>query len=606
MASGRDLGDVYTETMKRIKAQEKDRARLGMEALMWIAYAERPLTPDELCQALGVEIGSADLDNDNAPSIRTILNCTLGLATVDSSSSKVRLVHFTLQEHILANPTLFHRPHSILAEVCLTYLNYGCIRDLSLALSSPPPTTPFLEYASCCWGEHARRGPSAGVTSLALNLLDRFDRHISCKLLLSKEFTNGRPLETARKPFDIAGNPMGFTGLHGGALLGVPEIMAALLNIKNWDLNATDLGGNTALVLAAAKGHGGITKVLLEQDGLDPDAADQIGRTPFSWAARNGHAEILRILSERDDVDPNRTDSYGRTPLSWAALEGHGEIVKMLLDRSDVKPDAATGGRGTPLHWATMARKGEVVKMLLERQDVDPNRVISGGQTPLSWASMGGNEEIVKLLLERRDVRPDTVDEKGRTPLSWAATSGSEEVVELLLEQGNVSPDRADNSGRTPLSWAAESGYEDIVRMLLQRDDVDPNTADESGQTPFSFASEGGHEEIVEMLSDGGAAGHSTSPDTGQASSSGTATFGGVGAVEMLPEGGNANPNTAVESGQATFRRPRKRDSEEVPPGQGGPHSLAAIATIWEQLLRPLMTEPPPTPERPFKRTRRS
>jgi len=149
ISSGRDVGGVYNATLGRIKAQEKDRARLGMEAIMWIAYSERPLGPDELSQALGVEIGSRDLNSDNAPSLRTILNWTLGLLVADSSSSKVRLVHLTLQEHILANPTLFDAPHSIIAEVCLTYLNSKCIKDLSPALRPLPSTTPFLKYASC-------------------------------------------------------------------------------------------------------------------------------------------------------------------------------------------------------------------------------------------------------------------------------------------------------------------------------------------------------------------------------------------------------------------------------------------------------------------------
>ena len=110
MSSGQDVGDVYNATLERIKAQKKDRARLGMEAIMWITYSGQPLEPDELCQALGVEIGSTDLDNDNVPSIRTILNCGLGLVTVNSSSFQVRLVHFILQDHILANPTLFVPP----------------------------------------------------------------------------------------------------------------------------------------------------------------------------------------------------------------------------------------------------------------------------------------------------------------------------------------------------------------------------------------------------------------------------------------------------------------------------------------------------------------
>ena len=68
---------------------------------MWVAHSERPLEPHKLCEALGVKIGATDLDNDDVPPIRTVLNCALGLAIIlDSSSAKVCLVHFTLQEHI--------------------------------------------------------------------------------------------------------------------------------------------------------------------------------------------------------------------------------------------------------------------------------------------------------------------------------------------------------------------------------------------------------------------------------------------------------------------------------------------------------------------------
>ena len=48
------LEDVYGATIARIKAQGKDKARLGMGALMWICHAERPLSADELCHALAI------------------------------------------------------------------------------------------------------------------------------------------------------------------------------------------------------------------------------------------------------------------------------------------------------------------------------------------------------------------------------------------------------------------------------------------------------------------------------------------------------------------------------------------------------------------------
>ena len=267
VSTGQNVGDVYTATLERIRAQTKDRARLGMEAIMWVTHSERPLEPDELRQALGVEFGSRDLNSDNTPSIRTILNCGLGLVTVDSSSSKVRLVHFTLQEHIIANPTLFHSPHSMIAEVCLTYLNFDRIKDISPKLDSSPPATPFLEYASYHWGAHVRRETSPSVISLALELLNQFEAHVSCTLHFLENFE-------WEDLFYTDEDQIGFTGLHFAAYLGVLEIMVPLLKIQKWDLNKPDELGNTALVLAAREGHDGIVGVLLQQEGVDPNVED--------------------------------------------------------------------------------------------------------------------------------------------------------------------------------------------------------------------------------------------------------------------------------------------------------------------------------------------
>ena len=492
MSKGQNVGDVYTTTLERIRAQGEDRARLGMEAIMWIAYSVRPLEPDELCQALGVEIGSTDLDNDNAPSIRTILNCGLGLVTVDSWSSKARLVHFTLQEHIIANPTLFCSPHSMIAEVCLTYLNFGCIRDLSPTLSPLPPTTPFFVYASHYWGAHARRQTSTSVIPLALNLLDGFDAHISYELLLRPEFQR---LGDGDWEASYDG-PLKCTVLHAGAFLGASEIMDSLLKIDKRNLNATDCHGRTALMWATKMGYDAIVKMLLEQEGVNSHIVDHSGRTLLSWAAGNGHEGIVEMLLERSNVNPDTADTGGRTPLSWAAESGREKIVRTLLERNDVNADTADRGGKTPFAWAVgprfMARgteeeRGRVVKILLERNDVNPDTADECGRTPLSMAAEHGREKIVLTLLERNDVNPDIADKDGQTPLAWAAgaaiiSQGTEEeherVVRILLERNDVNPDSADKNGQTPLSLAARRGFARVLRVLLERNDVNPDRVD--------------------------------------------------------------------------------------------------------------------------------
>ena len=648
MSKGQNVGDVYTATLERIRAQGEGRARLGMKAIMWIAYSERPLGPDELCQALGVEIGSTDLDNDNAPSIRTILNCGLGLVTVDSSSSKTRLVHFTLQEHIIANPTLFCSPHSMIAEVCLTYLNFGYIRDLSPTLRPLPPTTPFLEYASDYWGAHARRQTSTSVIPLALNLLDGFEAHISYELLIRQE-DNGRAFA-----MDFSPAPSNFTALHAGAFIGVPEVMASLLKIDKWDLNATDRDGRTALMWATRIGHDAIVKVLLEQEGINPHVVDRLGRTPLLWAARDGYEGILEMLLERNDANPDTADSYGRTPLSMAAEREREKIVRMLLEQNDVNPDSADKNGRTPLSWATRSGLTGALRILLERNDVNPDGADKGGRTPLSWAAgprvVGHSEGALRILLERNDVNPDSVDIGGRTPLSWAASDGSARVLQMLLERSDVNPDRADKSGRTPLSWAvgpgvwsqdiynrrhmtvcillerndvdpdstdkngrtplswaAGSGHVAVLPMLLERNDVNPNSTDKSGQTPFSWASKSGHGGIAKLLLEQSEVNLDRSDKSGRTPLSWMAVNEREKTEGMLPvlQRNDAHPSTADKSGQTPFPWAAGNGGGRVVWEKSESHDLPSKSGLGERLSGPSTTDPSTLPEPPFKKIRR-
>ena len=183
MTNGLGMGDAYGAILERIMGQDGDKGRLGIGVLMWVSQSERPLSAEELCHALAIEEDSTELEPENAPAIGTLLSCCLGLATMDEEGSRVRLLHLTLQEYLGGHSDLFDSAHSKIAEACLTYLNFQKIKDLQPGLWVPRGTTPFLDYASCYWGVHARKGLSERTKSLALQLLDQFDHHISAKLL---------------------------------------------------------------------------------------------------------------------------------------------------------------------------------------------------------------------------------------------------------------------------------------------------------------------------------------------------------------------------------------------------------------------------------------
>ena len=536
-AHGSGLSGAYAATLTRLKAQKGNWAALGRKALMWVLYSERPLRADELCHALGVEIGSADLDPENIPALRTLLSSCLGLLKFEGSSSIVRPVHFTLKEHLSSDPTLFHSSHSAIAGVCLTYLNFRSVRNLSPTLNSAPSTMPLLEYASFYCGVHITRGMTENVKLLALEFLEVFHEHISIRLVHLNE-NEGR----GYWPHCDSGRGLTrFLGLSRVAIQGGADAIAAVLEAKEGDVNpgrcmesetlvseasrrqeavakmlsrrggatpyhADSEDGEMPLLWAAMMGHEGVVKTLLERENVDPNQTrGGDGRTPLWWAAMMGREGVVRILLEQGGVNPNSADAkYGVTPLSVGAERGHEEVVRMLLQRQDVNPDHTDTEYGqTPLSLAAAKGHEGVVQMLLQRQDVNPDHIdIEYGQTPLSWAAKNGNEGVVKILLEREDVNPNHADTiYGRTPLSWAAKKGNEGVVKILLEREDVNPNHADTIyGRTPLSCAAERGYESVVKMLLERNDIVIAVLDNNGQNPISLALSGGHDGVARIL----------------------------------------------------------------------------------------------------------
>ena len=186
MTDGLGWGEAYSSTIERIKAQGEGKSRIGVATLMWLSHAERPLTTDELCHALAVELGSKDFNARNIPLISSLVGCCHGLIAVDEETSTVRLIHPTAKEYLSTRTDIFDNPHSAMAEICLTYLNSEQVKALSADPSTVTHDKPFLEYCSVYWGIHAKRKLSNHAKSLALELLQEYKGHISYKLLLQQ------------------------------------------------------------------------------------------------------------------------------------------------------------------------------------------------------------------------------------------------------------------------------------------------------------------------------------------------------------------------------------------------------------------------------------
>ena len=436
MTDGLGLGDTYSATLRRIKGQSEDRARLGMAALMWISHAERPLKPDELCHALAVEIGSLNFHTDNVPPIGTLLACCQGLVVVDREASAIRLIHFSLQEYLRAHPELFHKTHSTIAETCLSYLNSPQVKALSTGLSPDLRGTPFLEYSSLYWGAHAKRDLSDCAKLLAMKLFDDRDNQIPIKILLEAQDYYSCAIDSAKMSR--------FGGLHYASVFGIVEIVVVLVEMEGCDINQEDCIGNTPLGWAACNGHEGVVEILLGRDDIDPDKPDMDGQTPLCCAAQNGHEEVVKMLLKRDDINPNKPDNHGLTPLCCATWNGHEGVVNALLGRGDVDPNKSGWCSRTPLWCAAQNGHEGVVELLLGHEDIDPHKLDMDGQTPLCCAAQNGHEGVVRMLLRWDGVNHNKPDNCRLIPLWRAAQNGQVGVVKVLLEYpgGEVNPNQ--------------------------------------------------------------------------------------------------------------------------------------------------------------------
>ena len=481
------LSNVYSETLQRIREQNEGLSRLGMQVLMWVSHSQRPLQIQELCHALAVEIGSTDLDLDNAPSVDTVLDSCLELVIIDKNST-LRLIKDSLREY-LSNQNIFPRAHQTLAETCLTCLNFFKVNNLSSGSTRDLPYTSFFEYCSLYWGIHAKVELSDRAKSLAVKLLSRKDNHASATLLFQR-LADDHPDVSHYK----------FTGLHCASYFGIVEVVKALMEMKGSDINQRDCIGCTPLMWAAQRGNEGVVRLLLARGDVDPDKTDNYGETPLSGASAGGHEGVVRLLLARGDVNPNVANSDGETPVWLASSEGHVGIVRLLLAKSNINPDLPDSCGETPLWCASSKGNEGVVRILLARGDVNPDKRCDDGQTPLWQASGMGFVGVMKLLLARRKVNPNMADEDGVTPLSQASLRGHEAAVKLLLSRANVNPNKPDNGGRTPLALAASRGHEGVVKLLLAKANVNSGRRDNQGQTPLQVASINGHGEIVALL----------------------------------------------------------------------------------------------------------
>jgi hypothetical protein len=124
------------------------------------------------------------------------------------------------------------------------------------------------------------------------------------------------------------------------------EGAAAALATPSPDLNARDELGQTALHIAADRGHDDVVDLLLADPDTAVNARDSLGRSPLVLASLMGHESTVARLLADPRADVNLTDRDGLTPLHWSALLGHLGVVKRLLGATSIDLTARDRSNG--------------------------------------------------------------------------------------------------------------------------------------------------------------------------------------------------------------------------------------------------------------------
>lgn len=118
------------------------------------------------------------------------------------------------------------------------------------------------------------------------------------------------------------GDKKGRTALMRAILNGKGKLVTLFLEeILDFDLNAKDIDGNTALAHAAYVGNEKIVREIIQcltKFGLTVDVRNQVGLTPLMIAAKNGHLSCVKVILNKGKACRYiRDDVKWKTALEW-------------------------------------------------------------------------------------------------------------------------------------------------------------------------------------------------------------------------------------------------------------------------------------------------
>ena len=181
-----------------------------------------------------------------------------------------------------------------------------------------------------------------------------------------------------------------------------PRAMVDLI-FHGADPNTKDSRGRPGLVAALHRDSLRVFEVLLQSPGIRLDETSAQGESALMMAAIKGHLALVRKLLERGAA----VQKDGWTALHYAAsaaLPDSLAIVQLLV-RKGAQIDAPSPNGTTPLMMAAQYSSEDVVAQLL-KYGADPRAKNQRGWTPVDFARQASRDYLVESLSQAQKRQP--------------------------------------------------------------------------------------------------------------------------------------------------------------------------------------------------------
>ncbi|KAJ7773610.1 ankyrin repeat-containing domain protein [Mycena maculata] len=531
----KDLEETYNDAMNRIDSQNEEDRKITHLVLTWVTNAKRPLSVQELQEALAIEPGATQLDVDNLLDIGIIFSVCAGL--VIQNGSGVRLVHYTTQEYL--NTIQAQRFPNAQTDITRTLLTL-------LAFDHPSTLRSYsglVHYAQYCL-LHAARKPERSLRTMLVKFLTQvpswnnfmawywhatpwnfpyWPSHASPLWIAAA----ANLLEIAEwHPPEATGTLLGYSLLKKGADVNVQgeqygTALQAAYSQGHWDIfqllvkngaNVNVQGGEyeTALQAASVGDHWDIVRLLIE-NGADVNAQGGEYGTTLHVTCYKGQWDIAQLLVENGaDVDV-QSGKHG-CALYGACLNGHINTVWLLIN-SGANVNAQGGEHVSALRVASYKGHMNIVQLLI-KNGADVN--VWGGEygSALQAATFKGHWKISRLLVKKGANAMKTwsgssskmahsqrkLQKVLHEALQQALHRGNQYITRFIIENGaDININTLGGGYGNMLRLASETGQEAAVHLLIENG-VDVNTQCGDYGSAMQVVSSRGHKNIVQLL----------------------------------------------------------------------------------------------------------